>query len=197
MTDMISLEDEEALEELRRSLLRTRAPALGPDQGNEAFQQHKLLASAVQRTSRLDARKSDSETDAWVRYITGYFPAGRNDPADARLLFAEWRTRLLKDDAPGPAVPITHGQSVPHWQRDEIGRLCINLEDMWHDFEQSVDNFINYLRTTPDRRAVALERWRDTAWEITPFTPTVAARAGATVISASASVGPVDPAQQK
>lgn len=188
MTDAIAPEDEQALDDLRKSLLRARAPALRPGQGDEAFLQHKLLASAVHRASRLDRRNSDSETDAWVRYVTAYFPPGRNDPADARLLFAEWRTRLLKDDAPGSALPVTHGQSAAHWRRDQAGRLCINLEDMWDDFEQSVGHFIRYLRATPDRRAVALKRWRDTGWAVEPFTPTVEAWAHATVISASASV---------
>lgn len=64
------------------------------------------------------------------------------------LLFVDWRTSLLKDDTPGHGCPITHGQSFAHWGHDQAGRLCINLEDMWTEFEQSVDHLIGYLRGT-------------------------------------------------
>lgn len=196
MTDAIQAEDEHTLGDLRRSLLGARGPTLRPDQGNEAFEQHKLLASAVHRASRLDARGSDSETEAWVRYVTEHFPTGRNAPTDARLLFVEWRTRLLKDGTPGQAVLVTHGHAAAHWQRDRAGRLCINLEDMWDDFEESVGHFIEYLRTASERRAVVLHRFRERAWDIQPFTPAVGAGAGATAITASASIRP-DPAGER
>lgn len=51
-------------------------------------------------------------------------------PTDAGLLFAQWRTPLLKDDTPGSGLVITDGQEAVHWQRDEGGRLCIDLESM-------------------------------------------------------------------
>jgi hypothetical protein len=59
MAPVITAEEEQALAELRSALLRARPPALRPDQGDEAFRQHKLLASAVHRASRLDARGSE------------------------------------------------------------------------------------------------------------------------------------------
>jgi hypothetical protein len=105
----VSTTDLSMLGDLREALLRSRPPTLEPGQGHEAFQQHKLLASAVHRAARLDQRGSESETDAWVRYLTEHFPPGRNDAADARLLFGQWRTPLLKDDTPGSGVVITHG----------------------------------------------------------------------------------------
>jgi hypothetical protein len=37
---------------------------------------------------------------------------------------------------------------------------------MWADFEASVDHLIEYLRITPDRRAVALKRWQESAWTV-------------------------------
>lgn len=115
MGDATSVDAERELQELRSSLLRDRPDPLRPDQGEEAFRQHKLLASAVHRASRLDARGSESETEAWVRYMSEHFPPSRNSPSDARLLFVDWRTSLLKDDTPGPRVSITHGQSFAHW----------------------------------------------------------------------------------
>jgi hypothetical protein len=148
--DAISAEAERELRELRSSLLRDRPNPLRPDQGEEAFRQHKLLASAIHRASRLDVRGSESETEAWVRYVSEHFPPSRNNPADARLLFVDWRTGLLKKDTPGPRVPITHGQSFARWGRDQAGRLCINLEDMWTEFEQSVD------RGCPEPRGISV-----------------------------------------
>lgn len=180
-----------ALDRLRESLLYGRPPVLGFHQGDEAFQQHKLLASAVHRASRLDQRNSESETDAWVRYMLDHFPRGRNDSTDAKLLFEEWRCHLLKDSVPGPAVVITHGQSVVHWKRDETGRLCVNLEDMRADYERSVDHFVEYLRFTPDRLAVVLRRSRERAWDVMPLVFTDASVlpvSGATAMG-SASVG--------
>ncbi len=169
VTPGIAAEDERELAQLRTALLRARPPVLRPDQGEEAFHQHKLLATAVHRASRLDRRSSDSETDAWVRYMSEHFPPTRNDPSDARLLFGDWRTSLLKDDSPGSLVPITHGQSHAHWRRDEHGRLCINLGDMWAGFEHSVDHFIGYLRATDERRSIVLSRWRQTTIVVEPF----------------------------
>jgi hypothetical protein len=169
MADSMPSSDSSTLAELREALLRGRPPRLEPGEGNEAFQQHKLLASAVHRAARLDQRASESETDAWVRYVAEQFPPGRNDAADAKRLFAHWRTPLLKDDTPGAGLVITHGQPALHWQRDGDGRLCIDLESMWADFESSVDHLIEYLRTTPDRRIVALKRWRESAWSVQAF----------------------------
>jgi hypothetical protein len=115
----------------------------------------------VHRATRLDARSSESETDAWVRYLSTYFPAGRNDPRDARLLFTDWRCSLVKDQTLGPGIAATHGQSHVHWKRvDPDRRLMLNLEDLWTDYASSVDRFVAYLRETPDRRSVALGRRR-------------------------------------
>jgi hypothetical protein len=124
MIDAITHDDERALVDVRTRLLRDRPLALRPDQGNEAFRQHKVLASAVHHASRLNRRKADSETEAWERYFTDYFPPGRNDRNDARLLFGEWRTCLLKDDTPGERILVSHGQSGGHCEeREELARL--------------------------------------------------------------------------
>jgi hypothetical protein len=74
------------------------------------------------------------------------------------VLWTDWRTSLLKDGAPGAAVLVTHGQPLAHWQRDASGRLCIDLESMWADFEASVDSFLEFLRSADDRCRVVLER---------------------------------------
>ena len=97
MIEAIKSGEARELADMRDSLLRDRPSALLPTQGNEAFQQHKLLASAVHRASRLNGRKSDNETEAWVRYFDEHFPPARNDREDARTLFGDWRTSLLKD----------------------------------------------------------------------------------------------------
>jgi hypothetical protein len=175
---------ERDLTALRDDLLRSRPRTLRPDEGDEAFQQHKLLATAVHRVTKLDQQKSESETDAWVRFVTRHFPAGRNAAAYARLLFGDWRTSLLKKDAPGPGVALTHGQSSIHWQCDRQGRLCLNLEDAWDDYAASVESFVAYLRTSP-RRKFVLARWRKQHWVVEPFIPAIEALAGATVMNTS------------
>lgn len=143
---------------LRAQLLAHRPAPLEPGQGAAAFQFHTLLSTTVHQASKLDARAQDSETGAWVRYVTRYFPAGRNDEDDAKLLWVEWRTSLLKVGAPGPNLLITHGQPKAHWARDGTGRLCLDLESMWADFAVSVNAFVKFLETAPDRRKIALER---------------------------------------
>jgi hypothetical protein len=39
------------------------------------------------------------------------------------------------------------------------GRLYINLESMWDDFERSVDSLMEMLRTDEQRREETLEYW--------------------------------------
>jgi len=134
---------------------------------------HVQLASVVHNATRLDQHGVESQTGAWVRYFTSYFPPGKNSEADARLLWTDWRTALLKKQAPGPGVLVTHGQSTVHWQRDQQGRLCVNLEDMWADFEQSVEAFVEYLRETPDRRVMAVRRAQESSVAVIEFTTTL------------------------
>ena len=149
---------DDELRSLRELLTSHRPGRLAPHQGAEAFMQHKLLASTIHQATRLDARAADSETGGWVRYFTSYFPEPRNSESDAKFLWTDWRTSLLKDGAPGPAILLTHGQPAIHWQRDSIGRLCIDLESMWADFDISVDTFLEAVESSPDRRGVVLQR---------------------------------------
>jgi hypothetical protein len=156
------------LADLRADLVRGRPRQLGPDEGYEAFQQHKLLSGAVLRAAKLDQTGSESETDAWVRFVTSHYPDGRNGKAEARLLFSDWRTSLLKKDTPGVGVSITHGLAQVHWRRNESGSLGLNLEDAWDDFEAAVDSFVESLRDSP-RRDFVLSRWETQRWEVRRF----------------------------
>ena len=129
-----------------------------------------------------------------MRYLASHYPAGRNGRDDARLLFGDWRTSLLKEDTPGAGIAITHGQSSIHWQLDTRGRLCLNLEDAWDDYAVSVDSFVERLQTSP-RSKIVLKRWRKQRWVVEPFVPAIGAIAGATVVdmplSASVSRSPI------
>jgi len=71
----------------------------------------------------------------------------------------------------------THGQSVLHWQRDQNGRLCLNLEDAW-DAAASADSFVAHLRTS-SRRKIVLTRWRKQRWVVEPFVPAIVSTAPA------------------
>ena len=85
------------------------------------------------------------------------------------MLFGEWRTELLKRGTVGPGVAITNGQPWSHWRLGENDVLLINLEDMWADYEWSVERFIGFLHHTPDRRALALERHAASTYQVRTF----------------------------
>jgi hypothetical protein len=86
----------------------------------------------------------------WVRYRTSHFPAPRNGEQDAKVLWTDWRTSLVKDGALGPSVLITHGQPAAHWLRHGHGRLRISLESMRDELLTAVDR-LGFLWTAPDR----------------------------------------------
>jgi hypothetical protein len=95
------------------------------------FPPAQVLATAVHRATKLDQRSNESETVAWVRYLTQHYPGGRNGHDEVKLLWVDWRTSLLKESTARPRIAITHGHSAIHWERDNLGRLCLNLEDSW------------------------------------------------------------------
>jgi hypothetical protein len=161
----ITPNDEQALRELRESLLRRGCPQV--QSGEEAFDQHVLLAVRLHRVSRLHM-SGKTDTDGWVSYVTSFFPEGHNDPRDAHVLWRVWRCTLLKDEL--PVIPISHGQSHGHFRHDVHGRLYLNLEDLWADYEHSVERFIEHLREHDDRRKVAVDRWRQRAWRVEAVT---------------------------
>jgi len=182
------------LSNLRRSLLRNCPEALRSDQGDRALLEHKLLATQVHRASRLAKRRSkEGEGEAWVYYVTTFFPSGHSGAGDARLLWKEWRTHLLKEDCPGPFVPVTHGQPHAHWTRDPAGQLCVDLESMWDDFAASVEGFVSYLEQNDEPRRVALKRLRESQWAVQPLSTLNLPVSGATAMAiplGSATVGP-------
>ncbi|HXZ56400.1 MAG TPA: hypothetical protein VEG40_02335 [Gaiellaceae bacterium] len=153
--------------ELRVSLLRNLRRPLGPEDGDEAFDRHILLAVRVHRTAGLNARAADREGQGWRRYFDDYFPPGRNSDADAHFLWVNWRTRLLKHESP---VGITHGQESLHWYPLDGGGFCVNLESMWDDFEYSVNRFLEDLAADKRRRGVVLRRWRERSWTVRKIT---------------------------
>ncbi len=189
---------------LRDSLLHNLRRHLGPEDGDEAFDRHILLAVRVHRAAGLNARKSEGEGAAWQRYFVDYFPAGRNSPTDADFLWREWRTRLLKHESPRG---IAHGQSHAHWHPLPGGGFCVNLESMWDDFEYSAARFLEALQADESRCEVVLRRWRERSWTVRPIpvapserlfpSPTLfpgsisaSVAAGATVLSAAPDTPP-------
>jgi hypothetical protein len=180
---------DQALDELRASLLRRRPPALGPEDGEEAFRQHQVLATAVHRAVKLIQGGSEGEGAAWIRYFVEFFPPGRNGREEARLLWRDWRTGLVKSETPGPRVKMSHGQSQVHWVRDRDGALGVNLEDMWDDFVQSVDRLIDALRNDKALRAAVFGRFAKQRITVQPFLPAGSGAAAAGATSASVSTG--------
>jgi hypothetical protein len=158
----ITPNDERALGELRDSLLRRSCPEV--HDGEEAFDRHLLLAVMLHRVSRLHKSSAENDTQGWISYVTSFFPPGRDGQREAFDLWDKWRCTLLKDEQ--PVIPVSHGQSHGHFRRDVHGRLYLNLEDLWADYEHSVKGFIEHLREHDDRREVALDRWRKREWRV-------------------------------
>jgi hypothetical protein len=185
ITHRLKHEEECSLAELRASLLRCRCPNLDAGQGEEAFDQHLLLAVALHRVVRLHklADSKQSDKDGWVDYVTSFFPRGRNAETTASWLWEGWRCSLLKDER--PIVPISHGNPQAHWRLAEGGKPYVNLESLWADYEYSVDQFLEHLRRHPDRRQVALARWKERSWTVQMVA--VAPVEGATQASCSTS----------
>jgi len=158
------------LDRLKASLLHRLRPStlLGQDDGDEAFDQHLLLATRIHRAVRLNQRGT-RDGDGWEQFFEAYFPTGRNSRADAEVLWADWRVGLLKDRVPLDRVSITHGHPEQHWKPDARGALCIDLESMWDDFEHAVDRFIEALAANKRRAAVVRRRWRRRTWTVRPF----------------------------
>ncbi|HEY3959276.1 MAG TPA: hypothetical protein VGL68_02070 [Solirubrobacteraceae bacterium] len=178
------------LTDLQEALLKSRPAPIPLDDGWRAFDAHKLLASQVHRASLLARAGDANETTYWISYVTQYFPAGRNNAADAKLLWKEWRTDLLKRDCPGDFVVMTHGKPDMHWQRAG-NRLCIDLESMWDDFVYSVDKFIKYLANTPEREKITLQRLEGSSWTVQMFSnlsPPVSGASGMAIPLGSATV---------
>jgi hypothetical protein len=184
-------EIETTLKELRASLSRRRPRPLGPQDGLEAKHEHQVLASAIHRAVKLIQRNGEGEGASWVRYVETYFPPGRNGRREAKLLWSEWRTPLVKTEAPGKKVKITHGAPVVHWVYNDAGALGIDLESLWDDFEHSVDALITAMRTDRVLRETVLGRWHKQDVKVEFFNPpgmiggAIAASAapGATVFS--------------
>jgi hypothetical protein len=190
-------------DQIRSWLLSGRPAVFGPD-GPAAVRQHTLLATDVNRAAKLDAHSSDDGKDGkqWVRYVTTHFPEGRGrDSADdAEALWLDWRTTLIKHNTVGHRITISHGKSKEHWHREPTGALNVNLEDMWDDFEASVDHFIAEASLAPrERRETIVKRWGERQFIIRPLIGSdMQMIAGATAASASnlptvAELGPTPP----
>jgi hypothetical protein len=132
------------LEELKQDLTGDLRVALGAHDGKEAERRHRELAMLIHRTARLVYANSHGDQAAWVDYLERWWP---NMTAErARTLWTEWRKHLLKDGHPGTYV-ICHGQPRRHWNPQPPGnRIALNLESLWDDYEQSVDNLITECR---------------------------------------------------
>ncbi len=86
MSTIVEAHEQQALDALRARLPLDRPTPLRPEL---AFMYHVLLASVVHNAARLTQHAADSQGGAWIRYITSYFPAGRNSEQEAKLLWTD------------------------------------------------------------------------------------------------------------
>ena len=139
--------EDSQLQELRAALLDGLREHLDPGEGERAFERHQLLAIRFHRVARLNQPwEKKYEGRGWIRFFTEHFPRG---DGHAELLWTDWRVTLLKDDSTGPGVSVTHGQPDAHWQISHpSGRLIIDLESMWDDYEASIAHESPAVRAT-------------------------------------------------
>jgi len=173
------------LTELEAALTQGLQVDLAPEDGILAFERHQLLAIRFHRVSRLSGPTKLGEGARWRLFFSEYFPRGDEH---AQPLWTQWRVPLLKDDAPGEGVVISHGQPDPHWQMvlPQPRRLFINLESMWSDYEASVARFIDACQSSASHRDRALKRWR--RWNVQMVSYVEPHRFGMGPASAAASV---------
>ena len=106
---MRGLPEDQALADLRGSLLGARPGQLAPHEGEQAFQQHKILASEIHRAALLDKQGVETEREAWVRYIRTYFPVRK-------------RTRRMRGVSPGASRIRSSSTMIRFPSRSTIGR---------------------------------------------------------------------------
>lgn len=155
------------LDGLRASLVEGRPRQYGDseEEGLLAFKAHKPLAETILRAGLLNKTGSDGEGDAFRAFIEDYHPSGRNGSKEAAVLWKDWRTSMLKKNTPGDRVGLSHGRKPGHWTWSN-GRLIIDLDDMWDDFESGVDRFVDSLRGDRARRRVVLDRFGKQEWTV-------------------------------
>lgn len=188
-----------ALAALRDQLIERLPPAAD----FPGIEKHRLLARSFHRLARLPQRHPDDKQGrAWASFFADYVPRLR---AHGPVLWTDWRTPLLKDDAPGPGVIVGHGEPDAHCAT--FGdRLFVDLESAITDFIAALDALLARCANDDGLRAIVLRNWRSTQWTVQAFTGysasatpvavtsgTVPVSAIATVVSASASTSVVKP----
>jgi hypothetical protein len=182
------------LKAIRQSLLRRLRVPVGPEDGEEAFERHILLAVRFHKAAGLN-QTIGGEGRGWCQYFDEHFPKGALwNSGDAQILWEDWRVGLLKWETPKSRIAVTHGQPEAHWYREPRGTLCINLESMWDNFESSVASFLGLLQQDDARRAEAVTRWKARSWIVRQLevgsSPYDKFTSGASVGSASAIAPP-------
>jgi hypothetical protein len=171
------------LSQLREELLRRLDVPVPPDQGEEAFERHQLLAIRFHRAARLNAPQL-GDRRGWIRYFVEHFPRGANH---ADRLWSYWRLPLLKDELPGPQVVIAQAQPFGHWKvLPPAGQLFVNLETMRDDFRASVESLIALLESDEERWEATLQAWRTRRWTVQSFQVPIGPTVSGSVTSGAA-----------
>ena len=98
---------------------------------------HILVALRFHRLVRLTkVRKKEGDGAAWEAFFAAHVP---NLAAHGRTLWADWRTKLIKDDTPGTLVAIGEGDPRSHGNVYE-GKVFVNLESVADDYIAAVDS---------------------------------------------------------
>jgi hypothetical protein len=156
--------DGQALAALRSQLIER----LPPSAEFPGIEKHRLLARSFHRLARLPQRDPDARQGrAWAIFFAEYVPhLGPHGP----LLWKDWRTPLLKDDAPGPHVIIGQREPDAHCATFDGDKLFVDLESAITDFITALDALLARCENDDDLRATVLHNWRATQWTVQAFT---------------------------
>lgn len=124
---------------------------------------HILVALRFHRLVRLTkVRKKEGDGAAWEAFFAAHVP---NLAAHGRTLWADWRTKLIKDDTPGTLVAIGEGDPRSHGNVYE-GKVFVNLESVADDYIAAVDSVMAACGKDEDLARTLVTKWRATQWTV-------------------------------
>jgi hypothetical protein len=153
------------LPDVRAALARGLREKLLRGDGVRAFELHQLLAIRFTRLSRLNApSKIGADSERWALLLREHSPRGDEH---GHLLWTQWRSGLLKNDAPGPDVAVAHLEPKAHRTFVNPGnKLLLNLESLWDEYEGMVDSLIAACGADATLRERVLSRWAAHDWSV-------------------------------
>jgi hypothetical protein len=153
------------LPDVHAALKQRLRETLRCEDGVRAFELHQLLAIRFTRLSRLSApSKVKGDGERWRLLLSEHSPRGEEHE---HLLWTQWRSGLLKNDAPGPDIAVAHLEPEAHRTFVSPGnKLLLNLESLWDEYEGTVVSLVAACATNEILCERVLTRWAEHDWSV-------------------------------